>query len=240
MEVKYKRILLKISGEALQGEQQYGIDPKMIISVAKQIKEIKDMGVEVAICIGGGNIFRGTEAHLYQMDRSSADYIGMLATVINGMALQNSLEKEGIPTRVLTAIRIEKCAEPYIRRRAIRHLEKGRTVIFVSGTGNPHFSTDTASALRAVEIEAEIILKATKVDGVYSNDPAKDKAAVKYKNLTYSEVLNKELRVMDATAISLCKENNIPIIVFNLLQEGNIKRVILGEEIGSFIDNNTK
>lgn len=240
MEVKYKRILLKISGEALQGEQQYGIDPKMVASIAKQIKEIKDMGIEVAICIGGGNIFRGTEAHLYQMDRSSADYIGMLATVINGMVLQSSLEKEGIPTRVLTAIRIEKCAEPYIRRRAIRHLEKGRVVIFVSGTGNPHFSTDTASALRAVEIGAEIILKATKVDGVYSSDPVKDKAAVKYKNLTYSEVLNKELKVMDATAISLCKENNIPIVVFNLLQEGNIKRVILGEEIGSFIDNNTK
>lgn len=240
MEVKYKRVLLKISGEALQGKQQYGIDPQMIISIAKQIKEIKDMGVEVAICIGGGNIFRGTEAHLYQMDRSSADYIGMLATVINGMALQNALEREGVPTRVLTAIKIEKCAEPYIRRRAIRHLEKGRVIVFVSGTGNPHFSTDTASALRAVEIGAEVILKATKVDGVYSSDPVKDKTAVKYKNLTYSEVLNKELRVMDATAISLCKENNIPIIVFNLLVEGNIKRVILGEEIGSFINNNTK
>ncbi|MDI6786644.1 MAG: UMP kinase [bacterium] len=238
--VKYKRILLKVSGEALQGEREYGIDPQMIISVSRQIKEIKDLGVEVAICIGGGNIFRGTEAHIYHMDRSSADYIGMLATVINGMALQNSLEKEGVPTRVLTAIRIEKCAEPYIRRKAIRHLEKGRAVIFVSGTGNPHFSTDTASALRAIEIGAEVIMKATKVDGVYNSDPAKDKDAIKYKNLTYNEVLNKELGVMDATAISLCKENNVPIIVFNLLQEGNIKRVILGEEIGSFINNNTK
>jgi uridylate kinase len=233
--VKYKRILLKLSGEALQGEQKYGIDPKMLISLAKQIKEVKDLGVEIAICIGGGNIFRGTRAHIYHMDRSTADYMGMLATVINGMALQNSLEREGIPTRILTAIRIERCAEPYIRRRAIRHLEKGRVVIFVSGTGNPHFSTDTASALRAIEIGAEIILKATKVEGVYSGDPLKEREAVKYNELTYNEVLNKELKVMDATAISLCKENNMPIIVFNLLKEGNIKRVVLGEEIGTLV-----
>jgi len=235
VEVKYKRLLLKLSGEALQGDQEYGLDPKMLVSVAKQIKEVRDLGVEISICIGGGNIFRGSKFSIYGLDRATADYMGMIATIINGLALQNSLEREKIPTRVLSALKIESCTEPYIRRRAMRHLEKGRIVIFVSGTGSTHFSTDTASALRAIEIGAEVILKATKVDGVYSEDPINHRNAVKYKELTYNEVLNKELKVMDATAISLCKENNIPILVFNLLQEGNIKKVVLGQEIGSLI-----
>ena len=234
----YKRIVLKLSGEALQGKSSHGIDAKICVSIAKQIKEIKDLGVEVGLVVGGGNIFRGQEntaGHGLSLDRSVADYMGMLATVINGLALQDSLEGAGVPTRVQTAIEMHQVAEPYIRRRAIRHLEKGRVVIFVGGTGNPYFTTDTTAALRAKEINADVILKATKVDGVFSSDPLKDKTAKKFKELTYIEVLNKRLKVMDATAISLCMDNNMPIIVFNLTKEGNIKKVVLGEKIGTAV-----
>ncbi len=231
----YKRIVLKLSGEFLQGEQGYGIDPKMLTSIAEQIQEIREIGVEVAVVIGGGNIFRGLAGASSGMDRSSADYMGMLATVINGLALQDALEKKGVFTRVMTAIQMQQLAEPYIRRRAIRHLEKRRVVIFVAGTGNPYFSTDTAAALRASEIAAEVILKATKVDGVYSKDPLQDNRAKKFDHLSYMDVLKRNLRIMDATAISLCKENKVPIIVFNLSKLGNIKRVVLGEKIGTYI-----
>lgn len=233
----YKRIVLKLSGEALQGEQKYGIDPNVASSIASQIREIKDLGVEIAVVIGGGNIFRGVNAARQGIDRSTADYMGMLATVINGLALQDALEKKGVFTRVQTAIEMQKLAEPYIRRRAIRHLEKGRVVIFVGGTGNPYFSTDTTAALRAIEIGAEVILKATKVDGVFSSDPDKDKYAKKFTHLKYLEVLKKRLKVMDSTAISLCMDNRLPIIVFNLTKEGNIKRVILGEKVGTVVSD---
>lgn len=232
----YKRVVLKLSGEALQGEQSYGIDPKVVLSVARQIKEVKALGIELAIVIGGGNIFRGVAAASQGIDRSSADYMGMLATVINGLALQDALEKQGVFTRVLTAIQMQQLAEPYIRRRAIRHLEKGRTVIFVGGTGNPYFSTDTAAALRANEIDAEVILKATKVDGVYTADPKKDRKAKKYDHVKYLDVLKRGLKIMDSTAISLCMDNRIPIIVFNLNRQGNIKKVIQGEKIGTLVD----
>ena len=223
---QYKRILLKISGEILAGEDNYGINPRMI-------QEIKDLGVEVAIVIGGGNIFRGVAASSKGMDRASADYMGMLATVLNALALQDALEKIGVQTRVQTAIEMREVAEPYIRRKAIRHLEKNRVVIFGAGTGNPYFTTDTTASLRAMEIGAEVILKATKVDGVYDRDPLKDPGAKKYDELTYLDVLKKQIKVMDATAISLCMDHRIPIIVFNLKERGNIRRVILGEHIGT-------
>ncbi len=234
----YKRILLKLSGEAFQGTKSHGIDQHILVSIAKQIKEIKGLGVDVAIVLGGGNIFRGQEntAKLgLDLDRTVADYMGMLATVINGLAFQDVLEKLGIPTRVMTAIEMERIAEPYIRRRAIRHLEKGRVVIFVAGTGNPYFTTDTAAALRAMEIGADAIMKATKVDGVYTADPMKDKSARKFDHLKYLDVLRKHLKVMDSTAISLCMENKLPIVVFNLLKEGNIKKVVLGQKIGTVV-----
>jgi uridylate kinase len=235
----YKRIVLKLSGEALQGPKAHGIDNSVLVSISRQIKEVKDLPVDVAIVLGGGNIFRGQENIASQgldMDRSVADYMGMLATVINGLALQNVLERMGVPTRVMTAIEMQRVAEPYIRRRAIRHLEKGRVVIFVAGTGNPYFTTDTAAALRAVEIGAQAILKATKVDGVYSADPLKVKQAKKFKRLKYIDVLKKRLKVMDATAVSLCMDNKLPIVVFNLNKPGNIKRVVLGEKIGTIVD----
>ena len=231
----YKRVLLKISGEALQGNVGYGIDPHVVDSIALQLKEIKNMGVELAVVIGGGNIFRGLEASARGMDRSTADYMGMLATVINGMALQDALERKGAFTRVQTAIAMEALAEPYIRRRAIRHLEKGRIVILAGGTGNPYFTTDTTAALRAIELGAEVILKATKVDGIYSADPKKNKNAKRFSKLRYMEVLKKELKVMDATAISLCMDNNLPIVVFDLMKHGNIRRVVTGENIGTTV-----
>lgn len=233
---QYKRIVLKLSGEALQGDQGYGIDPKVVLSIARQIKEVKKLGVELAIVIGGGNIFRGVSASSKGMDRSSADYMGMLATVINGLALQDALEKQMVFTRVMTAIQVQQLAEPYIRRRAIRHLEKKRVVIFVGGTGNPYFSTDTAAALRANEIGAEVILKATKVDGVYSADPTKDRNAKKFDHIKYLELLKRGLKIMDSTAISLCMDNCIPIVVFNLNRPGNIRRVIVGDKVGTRVD----
>jgi uridylate kinase len=235
----YKRIVLKLSGESFQGKRSHGIDQPVLVSISRQIKEIRDLNVDVAIVLGGGNIFRGQEntaSRGLDMDRSVADYMGMLATVINGLALQNVLEKMGIPTRVMTAIEMQKAAEPYIRRRAIRHLEKGRVVIFVAGTGNPYFTTDTAAALRAMEISANVILKATRVDGVYTADPLKVKAAKKFARLKYIDVLKKGLKVMDATAISLCMDNKLPIVVFNLNKEGNIKRAVLGEKIGTIVE----
>ena len=234
----YHRIVLKLSGESLQSSSTgYGIDSTVTHQVAAQIKEIHDLGVQVGVVIGGGNIFRGTgvTAKSQGIDRTTADYMGMLATVINSLALQDALEKQGCHTRVQTAIRMEELAEPYIRRRAIRHLEKGRVVVFAAGTGNPYFSTDTAAALRAIEIDAEVILKATKVDGVYSADPHQDKKATRYTSLTYIDLLNRGLKVMDATAVSLCKENGLPIIVFTLARPGNIKRVICGESIGTVV-----
>lgn len=229
----FKRVMLKLSGEALQGRQSYGVDIKVVISIAKQIQAIRDLGVELACVIGAGNIFRGMQAAREGMDRVTGDYIGMLATMINSLALQDQLEKVGIHTRVMTAIPMEKLAEPYIRRRAIRHLEKGRVVIFASGTGNPYFTTDTAAALRAIEIGADVIMKATKVDGVYTGDPMKDKTAKKFQKLRYLDVLKKRLEVMDATAVSLCMDNKLPIIVFNLNRPGNIERVVMGESIGT-------
>ncbi|MGZ3589687.1 MAG: UMP kinase [Thermodesulfobacteriota bacterium] len=230
---RYKRILLKLSGEVLTGEGSYGIDPAVIRSIAREVKEVKKLGVEIAIVIGGGNIFRGIAASARGMDRASADYMGMLATVMNGVALQDSLEKLHVQTRVQTAIEMREVAEPYIRRRAIRHLEKGRVVIFAGGTGNPYFTTDTAASLRAMEIGADVILKATKVDGVYDADPLLHKGARKYDELTYLDVLKKRLKVMDATAISLSMDNKVPIIVFNLKKKGNVKRVLLGEKVGT-------
>jgi uridylate kinase len=230
---RYQRILLKISGEVLTGKGDYGIDPSVIQKIAQEIKEVKTLGVEVAIVIGGGNIFRGIAASSKGMDRASADYMGMLATVMNGLALQDALEKINVQTRVQTAIEMREVAEPYIRRRAIRHLEKGRVVIFTGGTGNPYFTTDTTASLRAMEIGAEVILKATKVDGVYDSDPLLNKRAQKYDELTYLDVLKKQLKVMDATAISLCMDHQIPIIVFSLKKRGNIKRVVLGDKVGT-------
>jgi uridylate kinase len=232
---KYKKVLLKLSGEALMGEQGYGIDPKVLDAFANEIADVKQLGIEIAIVIGGGNIFRGVSASAKGMDRASADYMGMLATVLNSLALQDCLEKKGVYTRVMSAIEMQELCETYIRRRAIRHLEKGRLVIFAAGTGNPFFTTDTAAALRANEIGADIILKATRVDGVYTSDPEKEKDAVKINKLPYMEVLKQGLRVMDSTAISLCMENEIPIIVFNIKTPGNLKRVILGENIGTLV-----
>ncbi len=232
---RYKRILLKLSGEALMGELGYGIDHAVLDKITSEVKDVATLGVEVAIVIGGGNIFRGLSGAAKGMERASADYMGMLATVLNALALQNILENKGVVTRVQSAIEMRELAETYIRRRAVRHLEKGRVVIFAAGTGNPYFTTDTAAALRAMEIGAEVIMKATKVDGVYSADPMKDKTATKFDQLTYIDVLQKDLRVMDATAISLCMDNNLPIIVFNLTVPGNIKKIISGEKLGTLV-----
>ncbi|OZM58602.1 UMP kinase [Lottiidibacillus patelloidae] len=235
-EAKYKRIVLKLSGEALSGKLGYGIDPNIIRSIAAQIKEIAQMNVEVAVVVGAGNIWRGKSGSEMGMDRANADYMGMLATVMNSLALQDSLENIGIQTRVQTSIEMRQVAEPYIRRKAIRHLEKGRVVIFAAGTGNPYFTTDTTAALRAAEVEAEVILMAkNEVDGVYSADPKLDASATKYKELTYLDVLNEGLQVMDTTASSLCMDNDIPLIVFSIMEEGNIKRVITGEKIGTIV-----
>ncbi len=236
MKSVYRRILLKLSGEALLGQQTAGLDYDSINEMADEIRTIYDLGVQIAMVVGGGNIIRGgADSRKAGIDRASADYMGMLATVINALALQNILEEKGLYTRVQTAIEMHEVAEPYIRRRAIRHLEKGRVVIFAGGTGNPYFTTDTAAALRAMEINAEIILKATKVDGVYDRDPLLDRRAVKYEQLSYIEVLNRQLKVMDATAISLCMDNNLPIIVFNIKDKGNLKRIVTGEKIGTLV-----
>ena len=233
----YRRIVLKLSGEALAGSQGYGIDPPVLDRVGAEVRDVTELGVQVAIVIGGGNIFRGIAASAGGMDRATADYMGMLATIINALALQDSLEKAGLQTRVLSAIEMRAVAEPYIRRRAIRHLEKGRVVIFAAGTGNPFFTTDTAGALRAVEIGADAILKATKVDGIYSADPKKDPMARRIEKVTYIEVLNRGLGVMDTTAISLCMDNKLPIVVFDLTRPGNIKRLVLGEPVGSVVSS---
>jgi uridylate kinase len=231
----YKRALLKLSGEALMGEQQFGVDPAVATRIATDIGEIQSLGVETAIVIGGGNIFRGLAASARGMDRATADYMGMLATVINALALQDALEQLGVVTRVVTAIEMRAVAEPFIRRRAIRHLEKGRVVIFAAGTGSPYFTTDTAAALRAMEIRADVILKGTKVDGIYTADPMLDSNATKYTQISYLQVLEKQLKVMDATAISLCMDNKLPIVVFNLRKAGNIRRVVLGDPIGTTV-----
>jgi uridylate kinase len=231
----YKRALLKLSGEALMGEQQFGVDPAVTTRIALDIGEIQNLGVETAIVIGGGNIFRGIAASARGMDRATADYMGMLATVINALALQDALEQHGVVTRVVTAIEMRAVAEPFIRRRAIRHLEKRRVVIFAAGTGSPYFTTDTAAALRAMEIRADVIMKGTKVDGIYTADPMVDPAATKYTKISYLQVLERQLKVMDATAISLCMDNKLPIVVFNLRQAGNIRRVVLGDPIGTTV-----
>ncbi len=232
---KYKRILLKLSGEAFHGEQNFGISLDVLEKISEEVSEVHSLGIETAIVIGGGNIFRGIAGAATGMDRSTADYMGMLATVINALALQDSLERIGILTRVQTALEVNRVAESYIKRKAIRHLEKGRVVIFAGGTGNPFFTTDTAATLRALEIGAEVILKATKVDGVYDKDPLKYKDASKFKQLDYMEVLNKQLKIMDATAISLCMQGKIPIIVFNFFDYGNVKKIVLGEEVGTTV-----
>ena len=229
----YQRVLLKISGEALMGEQNYGIDVDVARTVAEELKAVHQLGVQVAVVVGGGNIFRGVSKSAGKMDRSAADYIGMLATVMNAVVLQDALEKLEVNTRVMSAIDIPQLAEPFIRRRAVRHLEKDRVVIFAAGTGNPYFTTDSAAALRALEIKADIILKATKVDGVYSADPMLDSTATKFDCITYQEVLERQLKVMDASAISLCMDNNLPIVVFNMRRAGNIKRVVAGEDVGT-------
>jgi len=234
--MKYKRILLKLSGEALMGTKQFGIDNARLVEYAKQIKEISDLGVEVAIVIGGGNIFRGVQAEEGGMERTQGDYMGMLATMINSMALQSALEVQGVHTRLQSAIKMEAIAEPFIKRKAVRHLEKGRVVIFGSGTGSPFFTTDSAASLRAIEIEAEVILKGTRVDGIYTEDPEKNPKAKKYKNLTFDEAYSKDLKVMDMTAFTLCKENNVPIIVFDMNTPGNLKKVVAGEEIGTLVE----
>ncbi|WP_092102406.1 MULTISPECIES: UMP kinase [Pontibacter] len=233
--MKYKRILLKLSGEALMGEQQYGIDSNRLLQYAKEIREVTDLGVEVAVVIGGGNIFRGVQAEQVGLDRVQGDYMGMLATVINSMALQSALEKLGVYTRLLSGINIQQVCEPYIRRRAVRHLEKGRVVIFGAGTGNPYFTTDSAASLRAIEIEADVVLKGTRVDGIYSADPEKDPNAVFYRNISFKDVFEKGLNVMDMTAFTLCKENGLPIIVFDMNTPGNLKRLIQGEEVGTLV-----
>jgi len=231
----YKRILLKLSGEALMGNEHYGIDPAVATRIAQDIAEIQSLGVQTAVVIGGGNIFRGLAASARGMDRSTGDYMGMLATVINALALQDALEHNGVPTRVLTAIEMRAVAEPFIRRRAVRHLEKGRVVVFAAGTGNPYFTTDTAAALRAMEMKAEVILKGTKVDGIYTADPVKDPSATRFDRISYLQVLQDRLQVMDATAISLCMDNKLPILVFNLKTPGNIRRVVMGETIGTLV-----
>jgi uridylate kinase len=233
--MKYKRIMLKVSGEALAGDQPFGISPQMLNFLANEIEEVHKLGLQIAIVVGGGNILRGIAASAEGMDRSSADYIGMLATVMNGLALQDALERKGIDTRVQTAIEMREVAEPFIRRRAIRHLEKGRVVIFVGGTGNPYFSTDTAAALRAMEVNAEVVFKATKVDGVYTADPLQDPSAKKFDELSYIEVLNRQLKVMDSTAISLCMDNLFPIVIFNLREPGILRQLVFGEKVGTIV-----
>ncbi|HTY37619.1 MAG TPA: UMP kinase [Bacteroidota bacterium] len=230
---RYKRVLLKLSGESLMGTKDYGISSPVLNAFAEEIREIKELGVEIGIVIGGGNIYRGLDQSEDGIDKVTGDHMGMLATVINALALQNALERHGLFTRCQTAINMERIAEPFIRRRAIRHLEKGRIVIFAAGTGNPYFTTDTAAALRAIEIEADVILKGTRVDGIYDSDPEKNAAAIKYPEITYLDVLKKDLRVMDLTAITLCKENKLPIVVFNMNTPGNLRRIILGENVGS-------
>lgn len=235
--MQYKRILLKLSGEALMGQRQYGIDPNRLKEYAQEIKQVIDKGVEVAIVIGGGNIFRGVAGASQGMDRVQGDHMGMLATCINGLALQSALEDEGIHTRLQTAIEIKEIAEPYIKRRANRHLEKGRVVIFGGGTGNPYFTTDTAAVLRAIEINADAILKGTRVDGIYTADPEKDKDAVKYENITFKDVIEKGLKVMDMTAFTLSEENKLPIIVFDMNKQGNLLKLVSGENIGTIVDN---
>jgi uridylate kinase len=234
-DLAYKRILLKISGEALAGTQEFGLSVDVITFIAEEVREVHRLGVEIAMVVGGGNIFRGVEASARGMDRASADYMGMLATVINGLALQSALEKMGVDTRVQTAIEMREVAEPFIRRRALRHLEKGRAVIFVGGTGNPYFTTDTAAALRAMEIGADVVLKATKVDGVYTADPKTDPTAKKFDELTYIEVLSRRLKVMDSTAISLCMDNRFPIVVFNLNEKGRLRQLVNGERVGTLV-----
>lgn len=235
MPVKFKRVLLKLSGESLMGEKSYGIDPSTVDYMSSEIKSVSRMGGEVAVVIGGGNIFRGVEASVKGMERASADYMGMLATVINALALQNSLERIGVVTRVQSAIEMRELAEPYIRRKAIRHLEKKRVVIFAAGTGNPYFTTDTAAALRAMEIGAQVILKGTKVDGVYSKDPVKNPDAIRYKKINYLEVLKQGLGVMDSTAISLCMDNALPIIVFRMRDKGNFRKIVEGKQVGTLV-----
>ncbi|WP_088890771.1 UMP kinase [Leptolyngbya ohadii] len=235
MGLTYQRVLLKLSGEALMGDLAYGIDPTVVQSIAEEVREIVTAGVQTAIVVGGGNIFRGVKGAAAGMDRATADYIGMIATVMNAMTLQDALERIEVPTRVLSAIEMQEVAEPYIRRRAIRHLEKGRVVIFGAGSGNPFFTTDTTAALRAAEINAEVVFKATKVDGVYDSDPKKNPNARRYSSLTYSHVLTEDLKVMDTTAIALCKDNNIPIIVFDLSVAGNVRRAVMGEPIGTIV-----
>ncbi|HMK61469.1 MAG TPA: UMP kinase [Dissulfurispiraceae bacterium] len=229
----YKKILLKLSGEALMGDKAYGLDPETVQFMAAEIKKVYDMGIQISVVIGGGNIFRGVEASVKGMERASADYMGMLATVINALALQNSLERLGLQTRVQSAIEMRELAEPYIRRKAVRHLEKGRIVIFAAGTGNPYFTTDTAAALRAMEIGAEVILKGTKVDGVYNADPVKDPSAKKYDVISYLDVIKQNLKVMDSTAISLCMDNNLPIVVFDIKKTDNIRKLMMGRRIGT-------
>lgn len=235
MGITYRRIVLKLSGEALMGDLQYGIDPEIVQNIAQEVANIVVSGVQVAIVVGGGNIFRGIKGAAAGMDRATADYIGMIATVMNSMTLQDALERNGVPTRVQTAIAMQEVAEPYIRRRAIRHLEKGRVVIFGGGSGNPFFTTDTTAALRAAEIGADVLFKATKVDGIYDSDPRSNPNARRYNTLTYGHVLTQDLRVMDSTAISLCKDNNIPIIVFDLSVKGNVRRAVMGEQIGTLV-----
>ncbi len=235
--MKYKRILLKLSGESLMGDKQFGIDPERISQYAEEVKQIVSEGVEVAIVIGGGNIFRGLQAEKNGIDRAQGDFMGMLATLINGIALQSSLEKCGMFTRLMSAIKMEEVSEPYIRRRAIRHLEKGRVVIFGAGTGNPYFTTDTAAALRAVEIGADVILKGTRVDGVYTADPEKEPNATKYETLTFGDALSKRLNIMDMTAFTLCEENALPIIVFDMNKKGNLLKLLQGENIGTLVKN---
>jgi uridylate kinase len=234
-EPAYRRVLLKLSGEALMGEQPFGIDPDVTTQIAKEVAEIQQLGVQTAVVIGGGNLFRGLAASAKGMDRATADYMGMLATVINALALQDALEHQGVLTRVASAIEMRAVAEPFIRRRAVRHLEKGRVVVFAAGTGNPYFTTDTAAALRAMEMKADVILKGTKVDGIYTADPMLDKSATKYEDISYLTVLERQLKVMDATAISLCMDNKLPIIVFNLRTPGNVRRVIMGEPVGTTV-----
>ena len=237
-EPAFKRILLKLSGEALAAGQGFGVDPSRIHEVAAELKEVHALGAQIAIVVGGGNFFRGVAVQAKEMDRVSADHMGMLATVINALALQDALEKQGVYTRVQSAIEMNQVAEPFIRRRAIRHLEKGRVVVFAGGTGNPYFSTDTAASLRAMEIKADAILKATKVNGIYTDDPVLVKDATMFEHISYMEVLQRGLRVMDATAIALCRENNLPIVIFNLNERGNIRRVVIGERVGSLVSQN--
>lgn len=234
--MKYKRILLKLSGEALMGEKNFGIDTRKLTAYANEIKSAVDLGVEVAIVIGGGNIFRGVQVEGQGLDRVQGDYMGMLATIINGMALQSALEKEHVETRLLSAIKMEQIAEPFIRRRSIRHLQKGRVVIFGGGTGNPYFTTDTAATLRAIEIEADVILKGTRVDGIYTADPEKDKSATKYDHITFKEVYEKELNIMDMTAFTLCNENKLPIVVFDINKKNNLLNMLKGEPIGTLVN----